>query len=70
MIGPARLPAAQVKRIHAAFSAAFATPDVKDAMAKQGNTINLGTPEAAVQFFRTETAKYAKLVKQAGVKID
>ncbi len=39
-------------------------------MAKQGNTINPGTPEAAVRFFRSETAKYARLVKQAGVKID
>ncbi|MBI3375049.1 MAG: tripartite tricarboxylate transporter substrate binding protein [Betaproteobacteria bacterium] len=70
VIGPARLPAAQIKRIHAAFSAAFATPEVQDAMSKQGNAINLGTPEAAVQFFRTETAKYARLVKLAGVKID
>lgn len=70
VVGPAKLPAAEVKRIHAAFIAAFAAPEVKENMAKQGNVINPGTPEAAAQFFRSELAKYAKLVKKAGVKID
>ena len=37
-------------------------------MAKQGNTINVSTPEYAGQFFRTELAKYATLVKKAGVE--
>jgi hypothetical protein len=37
-------------------------------MARQGNTINVSTPEYAAQFFRSELAKYAKLVKQAGVE--
>jgi hypothetical protein len=39
-------------------------------MAKQGNQINPGTPEAAARFFRSELAKYAALVKRAGIKID
>ncbi len=70
VIGPAKLPAGEVKRIHAGFTAALATPEMQEAMAKQGNSINPGTPEAAAQFFRSELAKYAKLVKQAGVKLD
>jgi tripartite-type tricarboxylate transporter receptor subunit TctC len=70
VIGPAKLPPDQVKRIHAAFAAALATPEVKEAMAKQGNVINPSTPEVAVAFFRSEQDKYAKLVKKAGVKID
>ena len=69
-IGPAKLPADQVKRLHTAFVAAFASPEVQEAMAKQGNTIRLSSPEAAAQFFRSELAKYAKLVKKAGVKLD
>ena len=51
----ARLPPADVARINAAFVAAFATPEVTEIMAKQGNTINVEharTP--AAQFFRTE----------------
>ena len=70
VIGPAKLPPDQVKRIHAAFAAALATPEVTEAMAKQGNVINPSTPEVAVAFFRSEQDKYAKLVKKAGVKID
>ena len=34
-----------------------------------GNTINVSTPEFAAKFFRDEMAKYAKLVKKAGVEL-
>jgi tripartite-type tricarboxylate transporter receptor subunit TctC len=61
--------AAEVKRINTAFVTAFATPEVRETMAKQGNTINVSTPEFAAQFFRSEMAKYAKLVKKAGVEL-
>ena len=70
VIGPAKLPAAEVNRIHAAFVAAFADPEVKENMVKQGNIINPTSPEDAAKFFRSELAKYAKLVKKAGVKLD
>ena len=69
VIGPAKLPAAEVKRINAAFVTAFATPELRETMAKQGNTINVSTPEFAATFFREEMAKYAKLVKKAGVEL-
>ncbi len=68
VIGPAKLPAADVRRVNDAFVAAFNSPDVREAMAKQGNTINVSTPEYAAQFFRSELDKYAKLVKKAGVE--
>ncbi len=70
VIGPAKLPADQVKRIHDAFVAAYASPEVKEAMAKQGNVINPTTPEAAVQYFRTEMARYAVLAKKSGITLD
>jgi tripartite-type tricarboxylate transporter receptor subunit TctC len=69
VIGPAKMQPADVKRIHDAFAAAFATPEVKEAMAKQGNTINVSTTDYANAFFRSELAKYAKLVKQAGIEL-
>ena len=67
VVGPKGLGTDQVKRIHAAFVTAFATQEVKDAMAKQGNTINPSTPEAALAHFKTELVRYAVLVKKAGV---
>jgi tripartite-type tricarboxylate transporter receptor subunit TctC len=68
VIGPAKLPSAEVKRINMAFAAAFATPEVREAMAKQGNTINVSTPDYAAQFFRTELVKYAGIVKKVGLE--
>lgn len=70
VIAPAKLPAAEVKRLHAAFTTAFATPEVKEAMARQGNDIHPGTPEAATRFFRSEIERYARLVKKADIKVD
>jgi len=70
VVGPAKLPPAQVQRLHDAFVAAFAMPEAQDAMAKQGNVIHPSSPEAALAFFKSEQAKYAKLVEKAGVKLD
>jgi tripartite-type tricarboxylate transporter receptor subunit TctC len=70
VVGPAKLPAAEVQRIHDGFAAAFATPEVKEAMAKQGNDIDPSTPEAAAKFFQSEMDRYAKLVKKANIQID
>lgn len=70
VVAPARLPPAQVKRLHDAFVAAFADPEVKVAMARQDNHINPSTPEAALAFFKSEQERYARLVKQADIKVD
>ena len=70
VIGPKNLPAAEVKRVHAAFTSAFASAEVKETMNKQGNNIAISTPEAATSFFKSEMEKYAKLVKNAGVRLD
>lgn len=69
-VGPAKLPAAEVKRLHTAIVNAWNSPEVKVAMAKQDNFINPSTPEAAAQFFQTEQARYAEIVRKAGVKLD
>jgi tripartite-type tricarboxylate transporter receptor subunit TctC len=68
VIGPKGMPAATVQRVHAGLVAAFADPAVKDSMAKQGNVINIGPVEQAMPFFKSEMAKYARLVKKAGVE--
>ena len=68
VIGPKGLSATQVKRIHEAVVAAFSDTAVKDTMAKQGNTINISSPEQAQKGFRSELAKSAALVKKAGIQ--
>jgi tripartite-type tricarboxylate transporter receptor subunit TctC len=68
VVAPKGLPAAQVKRVHEAVVAAFDDPEVKSAMAKQGNVIGVQPSDQALPFFRSELAKYAQLVKKAGVE--
>jgi tripartite-type tricarboxylate transporter receptor subunit TctC len=68
VIGPKGMSAASVKKAHDAVVAAFADPGVKEVMAKQGNTINISTPEQAQAAFKRELAKYAALVKKAGIE--
>ena len=67
MVGPKGMSADQVKRIHAAITTAFATTEVKEAMARQGNSIKVSSPEAALAHFKFELVKYAALVKRSGV---
>jgi tripartite-type tricarboxylate transporter receptor subunit TctC len=69
VIAPKNLPAAEVQRVHAAVVSAFADPAVKEAMAKMGNVINVGPADKAMPFFRSEMARYAQLVKKAGVEV-
>ncbi len=69
VIGPKGMVAADVNRVHAALAVAFADPAVKEAMAKQGNVISMTSPEQAQAFFKSELAKYAKLVKKAGIEL-
>ena len=68
VIGPKGMSPATVKNVHQALVSAFGDPAVKDAMAKQGNTIRIGTPEQAQAAFRSELAKYAALVKKVGLE--
>ena len=67
MVGPKGMSPDLVKRLNAAVVTAFATAEVKEAMAKQGNTISVSTPEFAAKHFKSELVKYAALVKKAGV---
>jgi tripartite-type tricarboxylate transporter receptor subunit TctC len=68
VVGPKGLAPAEVQRVHAAVVAAFGDPEVKEAMAKQGNVINVGPADKAMPFFRAELAKYAQIVKKAGIE--
>ena len=68
VIAPKGLPAADVARVHAAVSKAFDDPAVRQTMAQQGNVIAVQPADKAMPFFRSEMARYAALVKKAGVE--
>ena len=68
MLGPKGMSPALVKRTQEAVVAAFNDPVVKDTMAKQGNTINVSTPEQAQVAFRSELVRFGNLVKKVGLE--
>jgi tripartite-type tricarboxylate transporter receptor subunit TctC len=69
VVGPKGMTPDAVKRINAAVRTAFESPEVKDAMARQGNTLLLSSPEVAQAYFKSEMQRYALLVKKAGVEL-
>ena len=68
VIGPKGMSAAEVRHVNEAVVATFADPAVKEAMAKQGNVINVSTSDFARDFFKSELAKYSSIVKKAGIE--
>ncbi|WP_447776463.1 tripartite tricarboxylate transporter substrate binding protein [Variovorax boronicumulans] len=70
VIGPPKMQPADVKRVHDAIVAAFAAPEVREAMDKQGNIVKPTSPEQAASYFRSEAARYAALVKKANVVLE
>jgi len=70
VIGPPKMQAADIKRVHDAVTAAFASPEVREAMDKQGNIVKPTSPEQAASYFRSEAARYAALVKKANVVVE
>lgn len=68
VLGPKGMAAGTVKKIHDAIVAAFNDPAVKEAMAKQGNSIHITSPEQAARIFRSELERFAKLVKKVGIE--
>ena len=70
IIGPAGLPKAEVERAYQGVRSALGQPEIREALLAQGYQLNHPTPEATTAYFRSELARMAKLVKQAGVKLD
>jgi tripartite-type tricarboxylate transporter receptor subunit TctC len=68
VIGPKGMTPAVIKKTHDAVLTAFNDPAVRETMARQGNSINITSPEQAQKAFHTELAKYAALVKKAGIQ--
>jgi tripartite-type tricarboxylate transporter receptor subunit TctC len=66
LVGPKGLPTAETSRLQVGLVEAFNTPELKELMAKQGNAINISSTESAGTFFKSELAKYARLVKKLG----
>ena len=70
MMGPARMPAPLVQRLHGEIVKALRAPDVREKLLAQGSDIVGNTPQEFRTFIAADIAKWAKVVKAAGIKVD
>jgi tripartite-type tricarboxylate transporter receptor subunit TctC len=69
-VAPAKTPQPVVTRLNTEIVKALGTADLRQQFAMQGIEVLGGTPEQFGAYIRDETAKWAKVIKQAGVRAD
>jgi tripartite-type tricarboxylate transporter receptor subunit TctC len=70
LVGPAGMPRALVDKYNAAFVAALQSPEAKQKFALLLAEPVSSTPDEFGRFLRAELAKYEKVVKLSGAKVD
>ena len=70
VFAPAGTPPAIVTRLNSAFGAALRSPDMRERLARMGADPAPGTPEQFAALVRSELAKYEKVVKFSGARVD
>ena len=70
LFAPAKTPSAAVDRLYRAVSVGLSQPDARDAIAKQGMTLALRLPVEVAAWLPGEVAKWAAVIKAAGVTVE
>src|SRR5262245_36902876 len=70
IVGPGGIPKETIAKLTAELIKALNTADMKERLTKLGTEVRAGTPESFGQWLVTEQAKWAKVVKDSGVKFD
>jgi tripartite-type tricarboxylate transporter receptor subunit TctC len=70
LLAPAGTPRPVIARLNSEVGKALQSADVRERLLAQGADPMPGSPEAFAAFMQAEMAKWAPVVKQAGVKLD
>jgi len=70
MLAPSGTPREIVLKLNAELRRILGTPVMKTQLSDQGTEVRAGTPEALGEFIRNEIPRWARVVKQAGIKVD
>ena len=68
LLGPAGMPADLVARIQRDVARVLASPDIRNRLVDLGVDIVANSPEEFSAYLRTEIVRYAKVIKDAGIK--
>ncbi|MFL6692456.1 MAG: Bug family tripartite tricarboxylate transporter substrate binding protein, partial [Ramlibacter sp.] len=70
LVGPAKMPVAMAKRMNEDINKVMLMPEVVEKLDASGAQEGGGTPEKFGQFMKAEQIKWAKVIKDGGVKAD
>jgi tripartite-type tricarboxylate transporter receptor subunit TctC len=70
LLVPARTRAAIVVRLHGELARVARRPDVRERLEAQGAEVIGSTPEEFAAFLRSETVRWGKVIRAAGIKAD
>lgn len=70
VLAPAKTPKPIISRLHTEFVKVLRTPEIQKAISKGDEEIVANTPEEFAAIIKKETAKWAKVVKDANIKIE
>ncbi len=70
LLAPVGTPREIVTRLNAAVVQIVRLPDVREKLSAQGAEPLTGTPEQVAELIRNEIAKWAKVVKASGIRLD
>jgi hypothetical protein len=69
-LAPAATPKAIVDKLSTEIARILAMPDIKGKIAVQGMATFISTPEQFAAIIKADSAKYAKIIKEANIKTD
>jgi tripartite-type tricarboxylate transporter receptor subunit TctC len=68
LLGPAGLPPDLVARLQSEVAKAARSPEIEAKFAELGIVVTASTPRELADFMDAETAKWAKIIRTAGIK--
>jgi tripartite-type tricarboxylate transporter receptor subunit TctC len=70
LVAPARTPATIVRRLHLETIKALALPDLRGKLTDVGMEVIGNSPDEFAAAIKSEIPKWAKVIKEAGIKPD
>ena len=70
LLAPAKTPPEIVAQLHREVQKALARPDVRETLARLGSEPSGIGPADFMSFIKSEIAKYSKIIKDAGIKVE
>ena len=70
IVAPAGTPREVIAKFNAEVTKILATQDLRDRLAAQGTEVRSGSPDAVGAFIGSEKTRWAKVIKDSGIKFD